>query len=67
MIAGICPHGIMLAGLNDSSEFVDEDMKREFATIYSRCERREVLTFEGECIPCRDQYRANCELMGIEP
>ena len=64
MIAGICPHGIMLAGLDDSA--ADEDDKRTFAETY-RCERREVLKFEGHCEPCSEQYRANCELMEIEP
>jgi hypothetical protein len=63
MIVGLCKHGIALAWCDEL--IIDEDQMREFAVTY-RCERRKEIKLEGECLPCKDEYRKNCELLGIE-
>jgi hypothetical protein len=64
MIAGICPHGIIQAGIDET--LADEDELREFAVAY-RLEKREFLMYEGKCEICHERYVDNCKLVGIEP
>lgn len=64
MIVGICPHGVVVAGINE--EFAAEEDLRQLALSYT-LEKREEATMGGGCEPCAAKYEANCKVAGIEP